>query len=131
MASALVPQSYRVIVRRSAVDISYAYQAFFVAGFIMFVIFFAYYEVWTMFGTSLLSLSLMTFLIVAKVRTEGLPALLTATAPTAGVGDSEGDSDERRKRSSRRATAGSKSTSGAGGGAIGNSTEVQPLMSSW
>lgn len=108
-------------------------QGFFVVGVSMFLIYYGYYDLWALLCTSGLSVFLMVFLMCYKFHLEGFSGQHNnATAPTAGVGDSGGDSEIRTKNSSQRATARAKSNGRlARDAAAGNSTEVQPLMSSW
>lgn len=101
----------------------------------MFLTYYGYYELWSLFCTSLLALSLMIFLTCLKVHLEGFPCRLSSTAPSAGVGGSGGDSGiiPTKKPSAGRGAAGATpiSRAAARDAAAGSSIEAQPLMSSW
>ncbi|CAM9724852.1 unnamed protein product [Pylaiella littoralis] len=98
----------------------------------MFLTFYGYYELWSLFCTTLLSLFLMVYLILVKFNLERSPARHTTMVAMEGFGDPKGDHGVRSKHSLQRAAAdGAQSASDAASNATDISTEVQPLMSSW
>ncbi|CAN0020985.1 unnamed protein product [Ectocarpus sp. 4 AP-2014] len=82
LAAALVPQVYRVTVRKQAADISHVYQAIFVTGMVMFLVYYGYYERWEVFFPTLVSMSLQIYLVVLKLRLERCPRRHAAAAPS-------------------------------------------------
>ncbi|CAN0172635.1 unnamed protein product [Ectocarpus sp. 12 AP-2014] len=102
LASALVPQVYRVTVRQKAADISHVYQAVFLTGMVMFLVFYGYYELWELFFPTLTSMVLQIYLVVFKLRLERCPRRHAAAAPSTVAGETPGEGATLDVESSER-----------------------------
>ncbi|CBJ48678.1 conserved unknown protein [Ectocarpus siliculosus] len=102
MAASLVPQVYRVTVRKKAADISHTYQVVFVTGIVMFLVFYGYYELWELFFPALASMMLQIYLAVLKIRLERCPRRHTAAAPSTVASETPGEGATLDNGSSER-----------------------------